>query len=210
MKLSPTENAFVKHCGEMSGRWGVNRTVGQIFALLYISEQFISADDIVAALGCSRSNVSMGLKELASWHLVRLHHVAGDRREYFSTLDDVWDIVRVIADERRRREVDPTIAALLGILKQNPVDERDRATKSRLREMYEVIDFLAVWSDDVRGLPTNRLLQLLKLGRRAARLLRLKSKAPAAREATQAVRFGHEVMQFHEPSWPQPEISDIG
>lgn len=182
----------------MSGKWGINRTVAQIFAFLYISREFVSADDISQALGCSRSNVSMGLKELESWRLVRLHHIPGDRREYFSTFDDMWDIVRVVADERRRREVDPTLNVLRELLKQTQDDERDRATHLRMREMHDVIDALAGWSEDARKLPTNRIIQLLSLGGQAARLLHLRNKLPAVLTAGLGGRVRNKFMQYQE------------
>ena len=103
MNLAPLTQRFVLHFGEMGSRWGINRTVGQIYALLFVSEKPLNADDIAEALAFSRSNVSMGLKELDAWRLVRLQHLPGDRREYFSTPDDVWAIFRTLADERRKR-----------------------------------------------------------------------------------------------------------
>jgi len=186
----------------MSGRWGINRTVGQIFAVLYISKQSVSADDIVEILGCSRSNVSMGLKELESWHLVRLHHLPGDRREYFSTFDDVWEIVRVVAAERRRREIDPTLSMLRNLLKDMPDDESARATQARLRELYEVIDLLAGCSEDVRKLPSSMIVRLLKLGGQAARLLYVKNKLPAILTASHKIEFRRKVMCYQEESQP--------
>ncbi|MEM8551667.1 MAG: GbsR/MarR family transcriptional regulator, partial [Pseudomonadota bacterium] len=109
MNLSPVEEEFVLHFGEMGSRWGINRTVGQIYALLFISEQPLNADEIVQTLNFSRSNVSMGLKELQAWNLVRLKHLPGDRRDYFTTPDDLWEIMRTLVEERKRREIDPTL-----------------------------------------------------------------------------------------------------
>ena len=110
--LTPLVRSFVSHFGEMGSRWGINRTVGQIYALLYISRQPLNADEIGEALAFSRSNVSMGLKELQSWNLVRLIHRPNDRREYFQAPEDVWAIFRTLANERRKREVDPTLSML--------------------------------------------------------------------------------------------------
>ncbi len=104
----------------MGSRWGINRTVGQVYALLYASDTPLSADEIVAQLGVSRSNVSMSLKELQSWELVRLQHKPGDRREYFSTPDDIWQIVRTLAEQRRKREIDPTLSVLRDLIVTYP------------------------------------------------------------------------------------------
>ena len=106
MNLPPLTQSFVLHFGEMGSRWGVNRTVGQIYALLFVSETPLNADDLTDKLLISRSNVSMSLKELQSWRLVRLCHVTGDRRDHFTAPDDVWQIFKTLAEERQRREVD--------------------------------------------------------------------------------------------------------
>jgi DNA-binding transcriptional regulator GbsR (MarR family) len=178
MELSAFSEAFVRHFGEMGSRWGINRTVGQIYALLYVADRPLPADEIAEALGVSRSNVSMGLKELQSWRLVRLQHLAGDRREHFSTPDDIWQIVRILAEERRRREIDPTLSMLRDLLMENPGSESDRHAQGRLREMHDLIELLTRWSEDVQKLETDELMQLLKLGGRVVRLLELKKRLP--------------------------------
>jgi len=178
LNLSPLSEAFVVHFGEMGSRWGINRTVGQIYALLYVSGRPLCADEIVDALGFSRSNVSMGIKELQSWRLVRLQHLPGDRREYFSAPEDVWQIVRILAEERRRREIDPTLSVLRDLLMEKPGNEEDRRAQARLREMHELIELLTRWSDDVQKLNNEDLVQLLRLGGRVVRLLELKNRLP--------------------------------
>ncbi len=178
MDLSPLSEAFVVHFGEMGSRWGINRTVGQIYALLYVSSRPLCADEIAEALGFSRSNVSMGLKELQSWRLVRLQHLSGDRREYFSTPEDIWQIVRILAEERRRREIDPTLSVLRELLMEKPGSAEDRRAQERLREMHELIELLTRWSDDVQKLDNEDLVQLLKLGGRVVKLLELKNRLP--------------------------------
>jgi DNA-binding transcriptional regulator GbsR (MarR family) len=110
--LPELNRQFIAHFGEMGSRWGINRTVGQIYALLFIAQRAMNADDIAETLEFSRSNVSMGLKELQSWRLVKLRHQPGDRREYFEAPQDVWEIFRVLAEERRRREIEPTLSML--------------------------------------------------------------------------------------------------
>ncbi len=162
----------------MGSRWGINRTVGQIYALLYVSGRPLCADEIVDALGFSRSNVSMGIKELQSRRLARLQHLPGDRREYFSAPEDVWQIVRTLAEERRRREIDPTLSVLRDLLMEKPGSEEDRRAQARLREMHELIELLTRWSDDVQKLNNEDLVQLLRLGGRVVRLLELKNRLP--------------------------------
>ena len=103
--LSPLVRSFVSHFGEMGSRWGINRTVGQIYALIFVSPRPLHAEEIAEQLEFSRSNVSMGLKELQAWRLVRLKHLPGDRREYFEAPTDPWEIFRTLAEERRRREI---------------------------------------------------------------------------------------------------------
>jgi DNA-binding transcriptional regulator GbsR (MarR family) len=178
MELSPLSDAFVRHFGEMGSRWGINRTVGQIYALLYVSGRPLPADEIADALGFSRSNVSMGLKELQSWRLVKLQHLAGDRREHFSTPDDVWQIVRILAEERRRREIDPTLSVLRDLLLEKPGSEEDRQAQARLKQMHDLIELLTRWSEDVQKLETDQLRRLLRLGGGVIKLLELKNQLP--------------------------------
>src|SRR5688500_1993409 len=124
--LSPLVRSFVSHFGEMGSRWGINRTVGQIYALIFVAPEPLNADDIAEQLEFSRSNVSMGLKELQSWRLVRLRHQPGDRREYFEAPTDAWEIFRILAEERRRREIDPTLTMLRSALLEEPSSPEDR------------------------------------------------------------------------------------
>jgi len=172
MQLSPLTQAFVLHFGEMGSRWGINRTVGQIYALLYLSApQPLTADDIVEALGVSRSNVSMSLKELQGWNLVLLRHIPGDRRDHFTTPDDVWQILRVLAEERKKREVDPTLTVLRELLMQKPASEQDSHAQARMGEMHALIEQLTTWYEDVKKLETERLASLLALGSKITKLL---------------------------------------
>src|SRR6185295_18882428 len=111
-KLGPVEQKFVLHWGEMGARWGMNRTVGQIHALLYLSPKPLNAEEIAETLGVARSNVSTSLKDLQGWGIVRVAHVMGDRRDHFESMKDVWEMCRVILDERKKRETDPTLHLL--------------------------------------------------------------------------------------------------
>ncbi len=170
-KLSPMLEAFVLHFGEMGSRWGINRTVGQIYALLVISADPLNADTIAETLNVSRSNVSMSLKELNSWRLVQTHHQLGDRKEYFSAPDDVWDIARTLIEERRKREIDPTLSVLRELLLEPPRDEAEGYAQKRMHDMHELIELATQWSTDMQRLSTGELRKLLKLGAGVSKVL---------------------------------------
>ncbi len=176
MILPPLVQAFVMHFGEMGGRWGVNRTVGQIYALLFLSDKPLNAEQITEALGISRSNTSMGIKELEAWRLVRKRHIQGDRRDYFQTPDDVWQILRILAEERRKREIDPTLSLLRDTLMAEPANDLERHAQDRMRQMHDLIELLTGWADDVQKLDNESLGQLLALGAGVSRLLDVKNK----------------------------------
>jgi len=176
VNLPALTQAFVLHFGEMGSRWGINRTVGQIYALLFISSEPLNAEDIVERLGVSRSNVSMGLKELQAWNLVRLQHKPGDRRDYFSTPDDIWQIVRTLVEERKKREIDPTLSLLREVLMQEPASPEERHAQARMREMHDLFELLTGWYEDVRHVDTERLVQLLTLGAKVQKVLDVKAR----------------------------------
>jgi DNA-binding transcriptional regulator GbsR (MarR family) len=176
MNLPPLVQTFVLHFGEMGSRWGINRTVGQIYALLYLSKEPLNAEDIVERLGVSRSNVSIGLKELQSWNLVRLQHKPGDRRDYFATPDDIWQIVRTLVEERKKREIDPTMTLLREVLMQEPASVEERHAQERMREMHDLFELLTGWYADVQRLDTERLVQLLTLGSKVQKILEMKDR----------------------------------
>ena len=176
MNLSTTQQKFVIHFGEMGARWGMNRTVGQIYAVLFLSEEPLCADDLVTALGLSRSNVSMGLKELQAWKLVRLQHHQNDRREYFSTPDDMWDIVRTLIDQRKAREIDPTLTVLRELQLDADFDSSTQYTRERIEKTTNMIELLTDWYDDMRRVDSDRLEQLLKMGAAAQKVLDFKDK----------------------------------
>jgi DNA-binding transcriptional regulator GbsR (MarR family) len=176
MTLPPLVQAFVLHFGEMGSRWGINRTVGQIYAVLFVADRPLCADDLVERLGVSRSNVSMGLKELQAWNLVRLKHVPGDRRDFFTTPDDVWVIVRTLVEERKKREIDPTLTMLRELLMQAPASEEELHAQARMREMHELIELLTSWYAEMQRLETDRLVQLLTLGSKVVKVLEMKDR----------------------------------
>lgn len=176
MEISEYRQAFILHFGEMGSRWGINRTVGQIYALLFVTEEPLNADQITQGLKMSRSNVSMGLKELQSWRLVKLQHLPGDRREYFSAPEDLWVIFRTLVDERRKRELDPTLSMLRGALIDNPTGAQDQYAANRMTEMRDFLDLITNWLDEVQQLDPQTLLRLMKLGRKVRKLIDVKQK----------------------------------
>ncbi len=171
VNLTPLAQKFILHFGEMGSRWGINRTVGQMYALLYVLGKPLNADEIAEHLQFSRSNVSMGLKELQSWRLVKLLHQPGDRREYFEPPKDVWDIFKALLEERRRREVEPTLSMLRDALLETPTTEADIVAQQRMREMYELIELSSSWFDDVQRLSPETLTSLMKMGSTVGKLL---------------------------------------
>lgn len=176
MKLPPLTQRFVLHFGEMGSRWGINRTVGQIYALLYVSARPLNADDIGEALTFSRSNVSMGLKELQSWNLVRLIHQPNDRREYFQAPEDVWAIFRTLANERRKREIDPTLSMLREALMEEPGTADDIHAQERMRQMHSFIELMTNWLDDVQKMDSETLASLMQMGAKVQKLLEMKER----------------------------------
>lgn len=187
MNLHPLSQAFVLHFGEMGSRWGINRTVGQIYAALYVSREALTADDLVDRLGVSRSNVSMGLKELQSWRLARLEHRPGDRREFFSAPEDVWQIFKTLAEERQRREVDPTLSMLRDALLETAASPEDAYAQERMRRMHELIEQITDWFAEIRKLSPETLQSLMSLGGKVVKLLELKERVLGGRRAPDAL-----------------------
>ena len=172
MKLSPTMQRFVVHWGEMGTRWGVNRSVAQIHALLYLAGKPLPADEIAETLGIARSNVSTSLKELQGWALVSVAHVLGDRRDHFQAKKDVWEIVTTIADGRKRREIDPTVAVLkecataLETGDGTPADVRER-----IESMLEFTQEASRWYEQISRLPRATLIKLMRMGAKVRQLV---------------------------------------
>ena len=183
MNLPPLTQRFVLHFGEMGSRWGINRTVGQIYALLYVSAKPLNADEVGEALGFSRSNVSMGLKELQSWNLVRLIHQPNDRREYFQAPEDVWAIFRTLANERRKREIDPTLSMLRDALMEQPSAPDDIHAQARMKQMHDLIELMTGWLADVQKMDSATLVSLMKMGAKVQKLLEVKDKVTSTVKA---------------------------
>jgi len=167
MNLNPVIEKLVLHWGEMGGRWGISRMVAQIHALLYFSPKPLAADEIVEALGVARSHVSNSLKELQSWGVVKVVHIMGDRREHFRSIGDVWQLFEILLDERKRREMDPTLKMLRetqALL--NDGVKVDAHTQERLGEMLELFELMDGWFGEVRRLPLASRVKLVKWGTR--------------------------------------------
>jgi DNA-binding transcriptional regulator GbsR (MarR family) len=156
----------------MGTRWGINRSVAQVHALVFLSPKPLNAEQIQATLGVARSNVSNSLKELQGWAIVRLVHLPGDRRDHFESLKDVWEMFRVVLDERKRRELDPTLAMLRASIDEAAKDEAtSEYTEQRLRDMHEFFQTTTGWYGHLRHWPTEAIAKLAKLGDRTLKLL---------------------------------------
>ncbi len=176
MTLTPSLSSFVMHFGEMGSRWGFNRTVGQMYALLVISEAPLSASDIAEALSISRGNVSMGLKELQSWQLVQISHQPGDRKEYFTALGSIWDMAKRVMEERRKREIDPTLSLLRTILLDSTEQQETDHARQRLQEIHDLLESLTKWTNELQRLSPENLNTLLKLSSGVGKVLDMKDK----------------------------------
>jgi DNA-binding transcriptional regulator GbsR (MarR family) len=172
--LSPVQQKFVLHWGEMGTRWGINRTVAQIHALLYLSEKPLNAEQIAETLAVARSNVSTSLKELQGWGIVKLVHVMGDKRDHFESLKDVWEMFRIVLDERKRREIDPTLNLLRDCIAEAERDKHtDRYTLERMRALRDFFAATTAWYLQVRQWPTSVIVKFVKLGDKAVKLMGL-------------------------------------
>ncbi len=172
MALTTIQQKFVLHWGEMGARWGINRTVAQIHALLFLSSKPLDAEDIATTLGVARSNVSTSLRELQGWGIVRVTHIMGDRRDHFESTKDVWEMFRIIVDERKKRETDPVLA----MLRETAADAKkpgaaDAYTRERLHDMLQFFELMTAWVEQTRKLPTPALVRLVKMGDRIGRAL---------------------------------------
>jgi len=174
--LDPTTQKFIIHWGEMGSRWGINRTVAQIHALLYISPDPLTAEEISEALDVARSTVSTGLRELQGWGVVKIIHVLGDRRDHFEVIGDVWEMFRVVINERKRRELDPALSVLretLAELEQN--GNGDQATQTKMSEMLDFFETASRIYDQADKLSTPTLVRIAKSGDVVSKILNLVS-----------------------------------
>ena len=175
MKLSPASEKFILHWGEMSTRWGVNRTQGQIHALLYLADRPLPAEEIAETLSVARSNVSTGLKELQNWGLIKVTHLMGDRRDHFVGVQDVWEIFLLILEGRRKREIDPTEGLMRECVKQAEADADPALPK--VKAMLDFLDLMLDGYEQVRQVQPEALLQLVKMARQMQGAMQAKGAA---------------------------------
>lgn len=172
-ELPPFAQHFILHWGEMGTKWGINRTVAQIHALLFISEAPLNAEDICERLGVARSNVSNSLKELQNWGIVKIVHLPGDRRDHFESIRDVYELFRVITAERKRREIDPTLARLRGCAREAGDSEApaDAYAKRQLDELLGFFELVSDFYEKMDRLPTKSAVQAIRMGDKIAKSL---------------------------------------
>ncbi len=172
MKLTPIMQKYILHWGEMGTRWGVNRTVAQIHALLYLSPEPLHAEEIAETLSVARSNVSTSIKELQSWGLIRVSHRMGDRRDHFESLKNLWEMFSVIMEERKRREIDPTLTMLRACELEGSNDrETPKEIKQRISDVREFMETISTYYDQMRQVPSPTLIKLIKLGSKVTAFL---------------------------------------
>jgi DNA-binding transcriptional regulator GbsR (MarR family) len=169
MELTPIAKKFVLHWGEMGTTWGISRTVAQVHALLFVVGKPMNAEQITETLGVARSNVSTSLRELQNWKLVKVEHELGDRRDYFATFTDVWELFRVVLRERKAREFNPTLEMLSECVHSNDFALEDKATRKRLKETFDLMSTASDWADKTLTLEPATLLKILKVGKTLSR-----------------------------------------
>ena len=170
--LPPVAQKFILHWGEMGTRWGINRTVAQVHALLFLSEKPLPADEIAQTLGVARSNISTSLRELQNWGIVRIVHLAGDRRDHFESMKDVFAMFRIIARERKKREIEPTLRMLRDCIKDSSKPKSAAAyTRKQLSELLNFFEIATTAYEQMEKLPTPAVLKVAKLGDKALKLL---------------------------------------
>lgn len=170
--LPPIARKFILHWGEMGVRWGINRTMAQIHALLYLSEQPLHAEDICGTLDLARSNVSVALRELQGWGIVKMVHLPGDRRDHFESMKDVFEMFRVIMNERRRREVDPTLRLINDCLDDGGKPKASETyVRDRLESMKEFFELATTFAAQLDRMPTGALVKVAKMGDKTLKLL---------------------------------------
>jgi DNA-binding transcriptional regulator GbsR (MarR family) len=170
--LPAVQQKFILHWGEMGTRWGINRTVAQIHALLFLSPRPLNAEEIASTLGVARSNVSNSLRELQGWGIVRVTHLVDDRRDHFESLKDVWEMFRIIVDQRRKREADPTLAMLRSAVSEaKKAGAADAYTRERLADMLQFFELMNSWGEQTGKLPTPAVIRMVKMGDKIGKLL---------------------------------------
>jgi DNA-binding transcriptional regulator GbsR (MarR family) len=172
MTLTDSTREFILHWGEMGTRWGVNRTVAQVHALLYLSPESLTAEDIADSLSVARSNVSTSLRELQNWNLVQVDSRMGDRRDFFRTTADVWTLFLTVVDQRVEREIIPTMTMLQRLVSQARAERPPQpAVTARITSMQIFLEELHGWYLQVRKLPPSTLHSLISIGSGITRFL---------------------------------------
>jgi DNA-binding transcriptional regulator GbsR (MarR family) len=172
MKLTDSTKQFILHWGEMGTRWGVNRTVAQVHALLYLSPESLTAEDIAETLSVARSNVSTSLKELQNWNLVQIDSRIGDRRDYFQTSSDVWALFLTVVEQRVEREIVPTLTMLRHCAIEVQAERPSQPTvTARITAMQAFLEELHGWYSQIRKLPPASLRSLIGIGSGITRIL---------------------------------------
>ena len=172
MELTPVMKEFILHWGEMGAKWGVNRTVAQIHALLYLSPKALNAEEIAEFLSVARSNVSNSLRELQGWGIVRVAHVMGDRRDHYESMKDVWEMFQVILDERKKRECDPTLATLRRLHDEaKKAGPKEAYVRDRVGDMLDFFETMSSWYGQVRRLPAGGMIKFARMGDKIRKLL---------------------------------------
>lgn len=176
MKLASKIESFVMHCGEMGSRWGFNRTVGQMYGLMIISENSLTAVEIAESLNISRGNVSMGIKELQSWRLINITHKPKDRKEYYAPAGSIWEMAIRVFEERRKREVDPTLSLLRNNLLDEPTTTQETYAHQQMLEIHDLLETITQWAGELQKMNPDNLNKLMKLGSGVSKVLDIKDK----------------------------------
>jgi len=176
MIMSAKIESFVMHCGEMGSRWGFNRTIGQMYGLLVISKTALTANELAEQLKISRGNVSMGIKELQSWRLIQVQHKPGDRKEYYSPAGSIWEMANRIFEERRKREIDPTLSVLRDNLLNEPANSEEVYAQDKMHEIHDLLENITSFAAELQGMSPEKLNTLMKLGSGIGKVLDMKDK----------------------------------
>jgi len=175
-KMTPKIETFVMHCGEMGSRWGFNRTIGQMVGLLIVSDKPLTANELSDTLNISRGNVSMGIKELQSWRLIKTKHVPGDRKDYYEPAGTIWELATQVFEERRKREMDPTLSLLRSVIIEEPANVQEEYAQDKMMEIHNILESITSWTSELQSMNPDKLKTLMKLGSSVGKVLEMKDK----------------------------------
>lgn len=176
MRMTPKIETFVMHCGEMGSRWGFNRTIGQMVGLLIVSEEALTANNLSETLNISRGNVSMGIKELQSWRLIKTKHIPGDRKDYYEPAGTIWELATQVFEERRKREMDPTLSLLRSVIIEEPANQQEQYAQNKMMEIHDLLESITLWASELQSMSPEKLSALMKLGAGVGKVLDMKDK----------------------------------